>query len=174
MKKLQMNRVTLGTVENRNSKIACCSFKFCVVFRRLHLSVFQICLQVRLVVSYILTLSKAAVGLNLFPPVTTNRVASMATAQPYASPGDGIAGPACHTMQGCIFLLIWYWVLPRSLFSFRAEIFKVFLCRIIVCDARYHNKKVLILRLQYNQLNKSIYKEKAKNVLYKIAKIVYL
>ena len=107
MKKLQMNRVTLGTVENRNSKIACCSFKFCVVFRRLHLSVFQICLQVRLVVSYILTLSKAAVGLNFFPPVTTNRVASMATAQPYASPGDGIAGPACHTVQGCIFLLIW-------------------------------------------------------------------
>ena len=104
MKKLQMNRVTLGTVENRNSKIACCSFKFCVVFRRLHLSVFQICLQVRLVVSYILTLSKAAVGLNFFPPVTTNRVASMATAQPYASPGDGIAGPACHSMQGCIFL----------------------------------------------------------------------
>ena len=136
-----MNRVTLGTVENRNSKIACCSFKFCVVFRRLHLSVFQICLQVRLVVSYILTLSKAAVGLNFFPPVTTNRVASMATAQPYASPGDGIAGPACHTMQGCIFLLIWSLGPSQIIFSSRAKIFKVFLCRLMVY-ARYHKKGV--------------------------------
>ena len=59
-------------------------------------SFFQICSQVELAESYTLTLGTLSLGSKTFPPMSTNRVESIATAQAWERPGLGMSGPACH------------------------------------------------------------------------------